>query len=211
MASTTITLADGYTITCQPLNTQTEIRITGAHTTAEAPHWAFRECRPTAPEEGRECNTTDAEDQAEIVDNTAWEHGYLKDGPTWKGAMTIVEGKSSPSPVVGLVYKTENPGEQFVQQLSCEGSSGVSMVIGGEKANEAIATTITPINTVSESHTATLGPLAHKVKGTEPLEVLANNKWEPITITATMLFPESDPGSGDYNPRDERLELKATP
>ncbi len=216
VSSTTFTLADGYTITCQALNEQTKVKITGPHTTLQPPHIDFLGCQPTAPETGSSCVSSDAAEEREITTEGEVENYVHGEAHWWTGTLTVLEGKRTSDPVVGYVWKTSPARQRFFEQVNCEGGPVVSMVIGGNKENEAIITTIEPVNTMSASHTLSLGPLAHKVKGTKPLEALVNGAWQPITIKTTMLFPESEPecpqaelSLGLCNNNEE--ELKATP
>ncbi len=211
-SSTTFTLADGNTITCAGQQEQTRLEIKGPHTTNVAPDLAWKGCAPTeAPVSfTNECGTT------ELGGNEMGTEREWKDEPrTWNGTLTVLEGKGTSNPTVGYVYKTSPAGSQFFEQVDCEGGWATSFVIGGEQENEAIVTAIEPVNTMSESHTLSIGPLAHKVKGTKPLEALVNGKWEPISIKTTMLFPTTEPSWPETQPRALRVrteeELKATP
>lgn len=210
--TTTFKLA-AFTITCSTFE-YSKWEISGPKTTLNASNLHFTDCVPSEapPSEANECHTSNSP-ETEITTEEAW---LDEEGRTWNGTLTVLEGKNTSHPVVGYVYKTTPSGEPFFEQLNCKGAPVVSMRIGGEEENEAIVTTIQPVNTMSASHTVSIGPLAGKVKGTKPLMVLANGKWEPIGIKTTMPFPITEMACSEAE-RTAGLcvgqveELKATP
>jgi hypothetical protein len=220
VSSTTITLADGGTITCQALRETTVVDITGPHTTLGAPRLAFRGCRPS---EGSECHSTDAEEEAEITTIQAWEDYFHRSGPTWHGTLTYFKGRRTSDPVVGYVWQTSPPKERFLQQIVCEGGPVQALLVGGHKRGEELATEITPVNTMSRSHTLTMSqsdgvglPSSFEGRRAKPLEALVNGEtWEPIGFDATMLFPETEGVASLTEPEavvvQGEMELKATP
>jgi len=223
VSQTTIALADGYTITCEPLRETTEFDITGPHTTLSAPNLSFGGCRPTSPEAGVECGTTDRAEEAEI---TTWQEFYnyvQQEGPTWHGTLTYFEGKRSSDPTVGYVFKTSPKKERFFQQLICEGGPVETMVIGGHKGGEELAMQVSPVNAMSASHTLKMSqsggvgqPASFEGHPAKPLEAQINaGNWQPIGFETTMVFPETEPSYSVTEPRALRNqteeELKATP
>ena len=119
---------------------------------------------------------------------------------------------------VGYVWKTNPAKEQFLASLQCESGPVLSAIVGGDPAaeNEALVSKIEPVNAMSESHTMIFGPPAHTLKDVKPVQARVNNKWEPVTIEATMLFPETEGGCSRAEEEavpschGRELELKAT-
>jgi len=225
VSQTTITLADGYTITCEPERETTEFEITGPHSTLAAPYLVFDGCRPTSPEVGVECGTTDRNEEAQI---TTWRENLdyaLEAGPTWHGTLTYFEGKRSSDPVVGYVFKTSPKKERFLQQLVCEGGPVQAMLVGGHKGGEELAMQVNPVNAMSASHTLKMSqsggigqPASFEGHPAKPLEAQVNSgSWEPIGFETTIEFPETEDGPSNFvgEPRalyaEGQLELKATP
>ena len=226
VSETTITFADGNRITCEQLRVETLVPLTGPHRTTVAPHLAFDGCHENSS--GHECDTTDASTPEEITLSTsAFENGAEKQegntaaGPSWNGTMTFIEGKRTSSPVVGIVYRTQEKGEPFMQQLVCEESEDIKAVkVGGVKPGEEIVMPIEPVNQMSPSFTAKLRqsggveqPASLEGKAVKPLQALVNaERDETVAFEATMLFPtELYVGPINHNHKREELELKATP
>ena len=224
VSSTTLTLADGSAITCEALREETEFEITGPTSTLGAPHLAFQGCRQTAPSEGSLCFSTDAELEQEITTYQEFEDYKHGEGPTWNGKLTYFEGKKTSNPVVGYVWETNPADQHFLQQVVCEGGPVNAMLIGGHKKGEELAMQITPVNTMSASHTLTMTqsggvqqPTSFEGHRAKPLEAQVNGTtWEPIGFETTMLFPETEPEfsqaerAAGVRVRGEE-ELKATP
>ena len=193
VSQTTITLADGDTITCQPERETTEFFITGPHTTLTAPHLSFEGCRPTAPESGTECFTSDREEEAEITTYQEWYNYTRREGPTWNGTLTYFEGKRSSDPVVGYVFKTSPKKERFLQQLDCEGGPVQSMLVGGHKGGEELAMQVSPVNAMSASHTFKMSqsggvgqPTSFEGHPAKPMEAQVNSgSWQPIAYSTS--------------------------
>ena len=210
---TTVTFANGDAVTCQT-HDESGLKINGPRTSGIAPYLLFNRCAPD-DEPSSPVNDCLMDDEGEqlIGTNREQEEG----APTWNGTLAYLEGKKTAHPVVGFVWKTSPAKESFFEQINCEGGPFVSAVIGGdpEVENEAIVTKIEPVNTMSEAHTLTIGPLASKIKGTKPLEALLESKWAPVQIETTVHFPITE----DYTFAGEppsleiegELELKATP
>jgi hypothetical protein len=223
--STTITLADGYTITCQALmgRRSTGLFITGPLVTLSAPIVAFDGCRATFPEEGSECFTSDFEEEGEITTLQENYNYYYGEGPTWHGKLTYFEGRRTAEPVVGYVWETSPAKERFLQQLDCEGGPVQTLEVGGHKRGEELAMQVTPLNTMSEFHTLKMSqsggvglPASFEGHGAKPMEAQVNGTtWEPIGFETTMLFPETEAVYPEAEPRGVRvsneMELKATP
>jgi hypothetical protein len=212
----TITLANGEQIKCEGLVPETQIVLNGPHTITKAPYFEFGGCHTG---EG-ECHSVDSVAFSGIGSENAWRDGIEDEPGTWTGTTSFVEGKESPDPVVGIVYRTERPRERFLQQIVCEGQGIRGMAVGGKKSGEELTTEITPVNTMSASFTADLRqsegvqlPATLEGHRTKPVEVLVNaERWETIGFEATMLFPEASLGFGSaYNHKRHELELKATP
>ncbi len=221
----TITFHDGQKISCGALRSGTEIVLTGAHKTTIAPHLAFEGCVDDLS--GGECHTLDARSGGEITISTAaWRNGVEKAegeteyGPSWNGTMTYIEGKRTSNPVVGIVYKTQEKHQTFLQQLVCEGSEIHGAVVGGHKSGEELTLSVSPVNMMSPSFTAgmresegTQLPAAFEGHPAKPVEALVNaERWETVGFETTMLFPnELYVGRGNPNDGRKELELKATP
>ncbi len=211
-----IELASGYTITCgEGLLHQTEIPLSDA-TSARAPKFRFGDC---VNSEGHYCVTAGAAYEGEIDDETEFEKGLAKEPGSWTGKPTFISGKKGASPAVGMVYRAEEPRGRMWQQIVCEGEAVHAFVIGGKNRGEQLTTQITPVNTMTESYTATLtqsggvqGPAALEGHATKPPEAFVNGeRWEPVGIEATMVFPKSEVEPPNPFPPDEEVELKATP
>jgi hypothetical protein len=225
VSETTITFADGQKISCGALQSETVIVLTGARTTTIAPDLTFGGCRDDSSH--GECHTLDARYPEEITASTsAWENGLEKSrgepeyGPSWNGTMTYIEGKQTSHPVVGIVYKTQEKHQPFLQQLVCEESEIHGVKIGGHKIGEELTLSISPLNTMSPSFTAGLRqsegrqlPSALEGHSTKPVEALVDaERWETVGFETTMLFPtELYVGPVNHNHQREELELKATP
>ncbi len=221
----TITFHDGQRISCEGLRSETVIVLTGAHTTTIAPRLAFRGC--VEESSGGECGTLDRRSPGEItVSTAAWRNGVEKAegeteyGPSWNGTMTYIEGKRTSDPVVGIVYKTQEKHQTFLQQLVCEESEIRGAVVGGHRNGEELTLSISPVNTMSPSFTAgmrqsegTQLPAAFEGRPAKPVEALVNaERWETVGFETTMLFPtELYVGPINHNSEREELELKATP
>jgi hypothetical protein len=212
----TITLHNGQQIVCEGLAGETQIVLNGPHVTTKAPHFEFGGCHDS---EG-ECHTTDTIVSAGIGDATAWYHGAEEEPGTWDGTTSFIEGKTNPSPVVGILYKTEHPREPFLQQIDCEGEAIHAIAVGGDKSGEELTVELSPVNTMSKAFTGDLRqsggvqlPAALEGHATKPIEALVNaERWETIGFEATMLFPATYAGFDNaYNDNREELELKATP
>ena len=211
---TTVTFANRDAVTCQT-HDGSQLDITGPRTSGIAPELLFNRCSPD-DEPSSPVNDCLMDDEAEqlIGTNREREEG----APTWNGTLTYLEAKKTAHPVVGFVWKTSPAKESFFEQINCEGGPFVSAVIGGdpEVENEAIVTKIEPVNTMSQAHTLSIGPLASKIKGTKPLEALLESKWAPVQIETTIHFPitemgnefEGEPPSLEI---EGEVELKATP
>lgn len=207
VSSMTLTLASGKTITCGALAHESYILLSDTHVTTQAPRLHFLNC---VDEQGGECHTTDAGNGGEITTKTAWRAGIEHEPGSWTGTMSFIEGRAEPEPKVDIVYKTEEPRGRFLQELVCESSEPLTIVIGGHKENEAITATITPVDRMSSSFTAGFGPAAHKVGGTRPLEAQVNTgAWEPISFDTMMLLPEMYIAHENVNYSQHELELKA--
>ncbi len=213
-----IELASGYKITCgEGLLHETELLLRDA-TSTTAPEFVYGDC---VNSEGGLCTTTGAANAAEIDNNIAFFKGENKEPGSWTGKPTFIEGKHGSMPAVGIVYTAEEKRGRMWQQIACEGEAVHAFVIGGEKGGEELTTQITPVNTMTESYTATLaqkagvqGPETLEGHATKPLEALVNGeKWETVGFEATMVFPESLVESPNYShgPTGEEVELKATP
>jgi hypothetical protein len=226
VSETTITFADGDRITCEALHPETKIVLTGAHGTAIAPDLAFRGCHDDSS--GGECRTLDGRSTGEItasvvafVNGVEKANGEEEEGPSWNGTMTFIEGKKTSNPVVGMVYKTQEKGQPFLQQLVCEDSEDIHAVhVGGHKNGEQIVMPIEPVNQMSPSFTAKFSqsggaeqPASLEGKPVKPLEAEVNaERWETVGFETTMLFPtELYVGPVNHNNQPEELELKATP
>ena len=225
VSETTITFADGNRITCGPLADETLLPLTGPHGATVAPILTFDGCHEDAS--GGECHTLDARQPEEITLSTlAWENGVQKQegntaaGPSWNGTMTFIEGKKTSSPVVGIVYRTQEKGEPFMQQLVCESEDIKAVKVGGVKAGEEIVMPIEPVNQMSPSFTAKLRqsagveqPTTLEGRAVKPLQALVNaERDETVAFETTMLFPtELYVGPVNHNYGREELELKATP
>jgi len=224
-AESTIVFGNGDRIKCSiPLFPETQIRLTGPHMTTEAPYVEFGGC--VDERTGGECNSTDEENfEAGIGDATAWRHGLEQRGPSWTGTMAFISGKHTAEPAVGLVYKTENSKERFLQQIVCSARGGgepLTIAIGGRKAGEELTMAITPVNAMSESFTASMvqsagvqGPTSLEGKPTKTFEALVNaHEWQTVGFEASLLFTETYLGpihEHDQGGNETELELKATP
>jgi hypothetical protein len=228
VSQTTITFADGHRITCEALRPETLVVLTGPHATTVAPHLAFKGCVDDAG--GEECRTLDARIRGEItVSTSAWNNGAEKQeepeyaeeyGPSWNGTMSFIEGKRSSSPKVAFVYKAQEKGEPFLQQLVCNESELHAVHVGGHRGGEQLVMPVEPVNRMSPSFTTRFEqsggveqPASLEGKPVKPLEAEVNaERWEPIAFEATMLFPtELYVGFVNHNYKREELELKATP
>lgn len=211
VSKTTFTLApSGRTVTCGPLRLEGQIPLEGPRLT-KAPFFSFVQC---ADNEGEECRTTEASESGEIATTAPWEHGVFGETGSWNGTTRYIESRKGTEPVVGIVYKTEESRGFFVGLIVCEGEIH-SIAVGGDKRNEMLTTTITPVNKMTHEYTATLRqsggvqlPAAIERHPTVPLHAKVNSgEWETMGIEATMLFPATS-GEGSS---ETGLELKATP
>jgi hypothetical protein len=212
----TITVGNELKITCRQGNedaegAQDEFYLGGSGGRAVGtPYLEFKTCSDNQPGEQKQCHTTDASEDGQIGNETAFIDWYEKEPGAWLGSMAFLEGKNTFAPKVALEWKTEEPREHFFQQLVCINDYTIS--IGGGARKEALAAEVTPVNQMSPSFTTKLSPTLPTVKGTRPLEakVNVNETWEPITIEATMVFTEVYPAYGNVNNDKQELELKAT-
>ncbi len=215
----TITLASGKKVTCEGLVPETQVVLNGAHVTKAAPYFEFGGCHTgaTFSNETR-CYSTDDIAFAGIGSGDEWRRLFEEETGEWTGTMSFIKGKDTPEPEVGIVYKTENPGERFLQQINCQ--EGLTLLVGGHKKGEQLTMGITPVNTMTRVYTATFrqaggvqGPASLESHATKPLQAQINaGAWETIGFEATMLFPEATTEfDSAYNYLREELELKATP
>ncbi len=218
----TITLASGKQIECEGLAPETEVVLNGAHVIKAAPYFELKGCAPggtTFTEETR-CDSTDAANFGGIGSNDEY-YRFIEGEPgDWTGTMSFIKGKDTPEPEVGIVYKTENPGERFLQQIVCEDNGeSLELLVGGHKKGEQLTMGITPVNTMTREYTATFkqtagvqGPAELEGHATKPLQAQVNaGAWETIGFEATMLFPNSRGKYGNAYNGGGPIELKATP
>ncbi len=223
VSEATITLAGGKQIKCEGLVPETQIVLNGAHVIKAAPYFEFGGCAPggtTFSGETR-CDSTDAQTYGGIGSVDEYSRIFEGEPGDWIGTMSFIKGKNSSEPEVGIVYKTENPGERFLQQIVCEDNGeSLSLLVGGHKKGEQLTMGITPVNTMTREYTATFkqtagvqGPAELEGHATKPLQAQVNSgAWETIGFEATMAFPEVGSESGSaYNHKRDELELKATP
>jgi hypothetical protein len=225
----TLTFADGRRLTCEGLEPEAEVPLTGPRGTAIAPDLSFPGCHTEA---GDACHSIDTRTSgtAITISAVAWENGEEKAdgeegyGPSWLGKLAFVEGRRTTDPSVGMVYKVELPKEHqtFTAQINCEAGEGeqvLSFVIGGHRGGEELTMPITPVNEMSPSFTTEFRqaggvqqPASLEGHATKPIEALvAAERWEPIGIEATMLFPAEIYEHNAHDHTRHELELKATP
>jgi hypothetical protein len=228
VSETTLTFADGDKLTCGALESETSVPLTGPRGTTIAPDLAFPECRNEADQE---CHSLDAAYPYTItLSDNAFRNGDEKAegeteyGGSWIGQLAYIEGKRTVEPSVGMVYKVELPKEHesFTVQINCEGGEGeraLSFVIGGHRSGEELTMPISPVNEMSPAFTTEFRqsggvqlPASLEGHATKPIEALVDaERWEPIGIEATMLFPTELYNESAHNHKREELELKATP
>lgn len=211
---TTVTFADGEKITCViPLEEESQIRLNGAHVTTEAPLFEFSQCHD---QQGRECYEQGAiRGEDALSTGTPFERGREQEEGTWTGTASFIADKNGPEPVVGIVYRTEHPLEPLMTPIYCEteGTEPLTITVGGHKPKEALTTTVTPVNVMSSSFTAKLGP-SIQAKGTKPLQATINlGPWQAVSYETTMLFTKIYIGLENRRAGEveKTLELKATP
>ncbi|HUA10516.1 MAG TPA: hypothetical protein VMA83_00760 [Solirubrobacteraceae bacterium] len=226
---TTFTFASGVEIRCaRGIGLYAAMPIDGSSVVTDAPEWDFKKCVEPVRllenyeeeyEEAGECRSFDGFEE-EITTHTEYKDGWKTpaEGPTWSGRTEFLAGKKTSMPSVGIVYKTEPGKARFYQQILCEAgedTSPLSIQLGGHKGDERIVSEVTPLNTMSEAHTVTV-----RSRGTEAL--VNTGEWEPVTIAASMYFPEIYIGAEQRQAWEEGyrepngryvndLELKATP
>ncbi len=214
-APVSIELASGYKITCgEGLAHETALPLRDA-TSTTAPDFVYEDC---VNSEGGHCTTTGAANEAEIDNNIAYDAGQEKEPGSWIGKPQFISAKKGATPAVGMVYKAEEKRGRMWQQIACEGEAVHAFVIGGEKGGEELTTQITPVNTMTESYTATLsqkagvqGPETLEGHATKPPQALVNGeRWEAVGIEATMVLPQTLVERPNHFPPEE-VELKATP
>ncbi len=215
-----ITLPSGQQIKCEGLVPETQVFFTGPHVTKAAPWFEFAGCHTGATyAEETTCHSTDVAAVGGIGSKNEY-YRYLEEEPgDWTGTMSFIKGKDTPEPEVGIVYKTENPGERFLQQIICEeNGQQLSVLVGGHKKGEQLIMGITPVNTMTREYTTTFRqsggvqlPASLEGHATKPLQAQVNaGAWGTIGFEATMFWPDSRGQSNAYN-GGEPMELKATP
>jgi hypothetical protein len=212
----TITFKDGYQITCSGgLSEETYGFPLRTARSTTAPDFGFAGC---VDSEGGGCTTSGGGNELEIESLPEWEKGEKKEPGSWKGEPKFISGKGGPTPVVGMVYQTEEPRGIFYGHIACEGEAVHAFTIGGEKRGEQLTSQITPVNTMTSEYTATLtqsggvqGPETLEGHPTKPLYAEVNgNTRETIGIEGAMLFTSIIVESPNHKPPFE-VELKATP
>ena len=222
-------LAGGHEIRCSSTEPWV-LPLDGADAVTDAPFFWLDGCQePVAAAEEPilgayhqpgECWTAGISG-GEIYTRRQYEAGETSpaSGTTWVGSTAFLAEKTSPTPSVGIIYKTSPARERFLSQTICEGalhSESLSIQVGGHKRTERIVAEITPVNTMSKAYSAAF-------RG-QSLEALVNTEaYAPMTFEASFghgtevyigysqrLAWQEQNGGPNFRYNSE-LELKATP